>query len=111
MDYVQRISQMLWDRAIRSGDHAEILEAVYRTGNLYSWGNKVRTAAEWRIQQGVGLGLDIGTSVAVMVSREVVLDVTRASRDFVSWLLSECGKRKLDQLGVQEWYFGEETTD
>lgn len=108
MDYMQRISQMLWDRAIRSGDHAEILEAVHRMSNLYSWGNRVRAAAEWRIGEGVGLEIEAGTSMAVMVDREAVLDVTRASRDLVSWLLSKDGKRKIDQL--EEWDFGEGIT-
>lgn len=105
MDYMQRISQMLWDRAIRSGDHAEMLEAVHRMGYLYLRGNKVRAAAEWRIGEGVGLGLEASTSMAVMVDRAAVLDVTRASRDMVSWLLSEDGKRKVEQL--EEWDFGE----
>lgn len=110
MDYMQLISQMLWDRAIRSGDHTEILEAVHRMGNLYSWGDKVRAAAEWKIQEGVGSGLGTGASLAAMPNREAILDVTRASRDLVSWLLSEDGKRKVDQLRVEEWDFGEGIT-
>lgn len=81
---MQLISQMLWDRAIRSGHHTEILEAVHRMGNLYSWGDKVRAAAEWKIQEGVGSGLGTGASMAVMPNREAILNVTRASRNLVS---------------------------
>lgn len=36
MDYLQRISQMICDRSITSGSHAEILNTIYRIGNLYT---------------------------------------------------------------------------
>lgn len=102
MDYMQRISQMLWDRATGSRDHAEILEAVHRVGNFNSWGDRVRAAAEWKIQEDVGLPPQTDTSIAVVVNREAVLEVARASED---------RKRKLDQFGVKEWHFGEGMTD
>lgn len=97
INYMQRISQIPGDRGIRSGDHAEILEAVHRMGKLCSWGNKVRAAAERKMQEGLGLRPEIGVSMAMMVDKEAVLDVTRASRDLVSRLLSEDGKGKVDQ--------------
>lgn len=91
MNYMQRISQMLGYRRIRSGDQAEILEALHRMGKHCSWGNKVRATAVWKMQEGVGLRPEIGVSMAMMVDKEAVLDVTRASRDLVSRLLSESG--------------------
>ena len=111
MDYMQRISQMLWDRATGSRDHAQILEAVHRVGNFNSWGDMVRAAAEWKIQEDVGLPSETDSSIAVVVNREAVLEVARASRGLVSWLLSEDRKRKLDQIGVEQWDFGEGMTD
>lgn len=90
MDFLVRIADGLWERAIASGSHAEELQAVHRMGNLYSWGDRV-------------LGAVQGTDV---LSDEAVYTVVMAARDLVSWLLCEEGKREIDALWEGRWGFG-----
>jgi len=90
MDFLVRIADGLWERAIASGSHAEELQAVHRMGNLYSWGDRVLSAVQ-------------GTDV---LSDEAVYTVVMAARDLVSWLLCEEGKREIDALWEGRWSFG-----
>ena len=98
MDFLVRIADGLWERAIASGSHAEELQAVHRMGNLYSWGDRVLGAAR---------GTDDLTDEAFYV-------VVMAARDLVSWLLCEDGKREIDALCEARWGlvgFGSGTVD
>lgn len=90
MDFLVRIADGLWERAIASRSHAEELQAVHRMGNLYSWGDRVLGAAR-------------ETDV---LSDEAVYAVVMAARDLVSWLLCEEGKREIDALWVGRWGIG-----
>ena len=90
MDFLVRIADGLWERAMASGSHAEELQAVHRMGNLYSWGERV-------------LGAACGTEVS---SDEAVYAVVMAARDLASWLLCEEGKRAIDGLWEGRWGVG-----
>lgn len=90
MDFLVRIADGLWERAIASGSHAEELQAVHRMGNLYSWGDQVLGA----------------TRVTDVLSDETVYAVFMAARDLVSWLLCEEGKREINEMWECRWGFG-----
>ena len=129
-DYLPRIAQKVWERALDSRNHAAELEAVHRMGNLYGWGEIIVGAAragdhvysgeqsgcgegseEGEVRDGEGGGDgELGESGAWEEKRgyyqEEVFKVVMAARDLASWLLSEEAKKEIDELWEGRLAFG-----
>lgn len=90
-DYLVRIAQKLWERALATGDHAAELEAVHRMGNLYAWGERIAMAARGEMACG---------------TQDSVFRIVMAARDLASWLLNEEAKREIDGIWQDRLVFG-----
>ncbi|MCJ1282063.1 hypothetical protein MMC26_001386 [Xylographa opegraphella] len=84
--YLSDIARNVWERA---EGPAQELEAVYRMGNIYSWGEKVTRAA--RGELGIA-------------SKEDIFKVLIAALDLTSWMLCEEAKVEIVRiLAHSEW--------
>ena len=85
--YLVRVSNMIWERALRAGDHAQELDAVYRMGNLYHWGNRVAMAARG----------DLG-----LMDKDTVFSIMLEAMQMATYLLHDGMRSQIMELWT-EW--------
>ena len=85
--YLIRIANMIWERALRAGDHAQELDAVYRMGNLYHWGNRVAMATRG----------DLG-----LMNKDSVFSIMLEATQMATYLLHDGMRSQIMELWT-EW--------